>query len=48
MWELTGTLTVGKPKLVAVYAEAGFTGDELLRLDAASNGPVNTPWRKPL
>ena len=31
----TGTLTVGKPKLVAVQAEAGFAGDELLRLAAS-------------
>ncbi len=31
----TGTLTEGKPKLVAVHAEAGFTEDELLRLAAS-------------
>lgn len=31
----TGTLTVGKPKLIAVQAEAGFAGDELLRLAAS-------------
>ncbi|MDZ4185981.1 MAG: heavy metal translocating P-type ATPase [Desulfuromonadales bacterium] len=31
----TGTLTVGKPKLVTVHAEAGFTEDELLRLAAS-------------
>ena len=31
----TGTLTVGKPKLVAVHAEAGFDEDELLRLAAS-------------
>ncbi|WP_373497802.1 heavy metal translocating P-type ATPase [Desulfococcus sp.] len=31
----TGTLTVGKPKLIAVQAEAGFTEDELLRLAAS-------------
>lgn len=31
----TGTLTEGKPKLVAVQAEAGFTEDELLRLAAS-------------
>ncbi len=31
----TGTLTEGKPKLVAVQAEAGFSGDELLRLAAS-------------
>jgi Cu+-exporting ATPase len=31
----TGTLTVGKPKLVAVRAEAGFTEDELLRMAAS-------------
>jgi Cu+-exporting ATPase len=31
----TGTLTEGKPKLVAVQAEAGFTEDQLLRLAAS-------------
>jgi Cu+-exporting ATPase len=31
----TGTLTEGKPKLVAVQAEAGFTGDEILRIAAS-------------
>jgi len=31
----TGTLTEGRPKLVAVQAEAGFAGDELLRLAAS-------------
>jgi Cu+-exporting ATPase len=31
----TGTLTEGKPKLVAVQAEAGFAEDELLRLVAS-------------
>ena len=31
----TGTLTEGKPKLVAVQAEEGFAGDELLRLAAS-------------
>jgi Cu+-exporting ATPase len=31
----TGTLTEGKPKLVAVHAEAGFSGDEILRVAAS-------------
>jgi P-type Cu+ transporter len=31
----TGTLTEGKPKLVAVQAEAGFTDDEILRIAAS-------------
>ena len=31
----TGTLTEGKPKLVAVQAEAGFTEEEVLRLSAS-------------
>lgn len=31
----TGTLTEGRPKLIAVQAEAGFTEDELLRLAAS-------------
>jgi Cu+-exporting ATPase len=31
----TGTLTVGKPKLVAVQAEAGFTEEEILRIAAS-------------
>jgi Cu+-exporting ATPase len=31
----TGTLTEGKPKLVTVQAEVGFTEDELLRLAAS-------------
>ncbi|MBC8019050.1 MAG: copper-translocating P-type ATPase, partial [Verrucomicrobia bacterium] len=31
----TGTLTEGRPKLVAVQAEAGFAEDELLRLTAS-------------
>ncbi len=31
----TGTLTEGKPKLVAVQAEAGFTEDEVLRITAS-------------
>ena len=31
----TGTLTEGKPKLVAVHAEAGFTEDEILRMAAS-------------
>jgi Cu+-exporting ATPase len=31
----TGTLTVGKPKLAAVQAEAGFTEDEILRITAS-------------
>jgi P-type Cu+ transporter len=31
----TGTLTEGKPKLVAVQAEAGFTEDEILRMTAS-------------
>ncbi len=31
----TGTLTEGKPKLVAVQAEKGFTEDEILRLSAS-------------
>ena len=31
----TGTLTEGKPKLVAVQAQAGFSGDEILRLAAS-------------
>ncbi|MCH8217470.1 MAG: heavy metal translocating P-type ATPase [Planctomycetes bacterium] len=31
----TGTLTEGKPKLVAVQAEEGFTEDEVLRLAAS-------------
>jgi len=40
----TGTLTEGKPKLVAVQAEAGFTEDEILRvaasLERASEHPL--------
>jgi Cu+-exporting ATPase len=40
----TGTLTVGKPKLVAVQAVAGFNADELLRfaasLERASEHPL--------
>jgi Cu+-exporting ATPase len=40
----TGTLTEGKPKLVAVQAEAGFAKDELLRvaasLERASEHPL--------
>ena len=40
----TGTLTEGKPKLVAVHAEAGFDGDEILRaaasLERASEHPL--------
>ena len=31
----TGTLTEGKPKLVAVQAEAGFTEEEILRIAAS-------------
>ncbi|MGD9899639.1 MAG: heavy metal translocating P-type ATPase [Calditrichaceae bacterium] len=31
----TGTLTEGKPKLVAIQAEDGFTEDEVLRLSAS-------------
>jgi Cu+-exporting ATPase len=31
----TGTLTEGRPKLVAVQAEAGFTEDEILRMAAS-------------
>ena len=31
----TGTLTEGKPKLVVVQAEKGFTEDEILRLSAS-------------
>jgi Cu+-exporting ATPase len=31
----TGTLTEGKPKLIAVQAEAGFTEDEILRIAAS-------------
>ncbi|MCH8174505.1 MAG: heavy metal translocating P-type ATPase [Proteobacteria bacterium] len=31
----TGTLTTGKPKLVAVHAEAGFSEDTVLRLAAS-------------
>ena len=31
----TGTLTEGKPKLVAVQAEAGFSEDEILRMAAS-------------
>lgn len=31
----TGTLTEGKPRLAAVEAEEGFTGDEVLRLAAS-------------
>jgi len=31
----TGTLTEGKPKLVAVQAETGFTEDEILRMAAS-------------
>ncbi len=31
----TGTLTEGKPKLISVYAEDGFSEDELLRLAAS-------------
>ena len=31
----TGTLTEGKPRLVAVKAEAGFTEDEILRIAAS-------------
>ena len=31
----TGTLTEGKPKLVAVQAEPGFAGDEILRIAAS-------------
>jgi P-type Cu+ transporter len=31
----TGTLTEGKPKLVAVQAETGFTEDEILRIAAS-------------
>ena len=31
----TGTLTEGKPKLVAVHAEEGFTEDEILRIAAS-------------
>jgi Cu+-exporting ATPase len=31
----TGTLTEGRPKLAAVQAEPGFTGDEILRLAAS-------------
>ncbi|MEC4676251.1 MAG: heavy metal translocating P-type ATPase [Nitrospirota bacterium] len=40
----TGTLTEGKPKLVAVQAESGFTEDEVLRiaagLERASEHPL--------
>jgi Cu+-exporting ATPase len=40
----TGTLTVGKPKLIAVQAETGFTEDEILRtaasLERASEHPL--------
>jgi Cu+-exporting ATPase len=40
----TGTLTEGKPKLVAVQAESGFTEDEILRvaasLERASEHPL--------
>jgi len=40
----TGTLTEGKPKLVAVHAEEGFTEDEVLRmaagLERASEHPL--------
>ena len=40
----TGTLTEGKPKLVAVQAEAGFSEDEILRvaasLERASEHPL--------
>jgi Cu+-exporting ATPase len=40
----TGTLTEGKPKLVAVHAEAGFGEDEILRaaagLERASEHPL--------
>ena len=31
----TGTLTEGKPKLVAVQAQEGFTEDEVLRIAAS-------------
>ena len=40
----TGTLTEGKPKLVAIYATAGFSEDEVLRaaasLERASEHPL--------
>ncbi len=39
----TGTLTEGKPKLVAVHAEEGFTEVEVLRLAASLERPSEHP-----
>ncbi len=39
----TGTLTEGKPKITDVIAVSGFTEEELLRLDAATETKSNHP-----
>ena len=41
----TGTLTEGKPKVVAVEPAAGFDEDEVLRWPPASSGRASIRWR---
>ncbi len=36
VFDKTGTITEGKPKLVDIYANEGFDGDEILRLSASA------------
>ncbi len=42
----TGTLTEGKPKLVTVQAEPGFTEDEILHIAPVSNAQASILWQK--
>ena len=44
----TGTLTVGKPRLIAVEPVAGFAEDEVLALRQRLNKAANIRSRQPL
>lgn len=43
----TGTLTEGKPKVVAIVPAAGFTEDDILRLAASVRRASEHPWLTP-
>jgi magnesium-transporting ATPase (P-type) len=43
----TGTLTEGKPKVVAIVPAEGFNETDILRLARPSSGRANTRWPTP-
>lgn len=46
VFDKTGTLTTGQPAVIAVEAAPGWSGDEVLRLAAASEGHLPHPFAR--